>query len=91
MSFYNYGQPHQQQATTTGTPGYGQPAQNLQFIHGQYDTPAFASGGISGSMTPQTGASTYSYGNEREGLSKGLLAAFGTSGYPGEPPLLEGM
>lgn len=34
---------------------------------------------------------TYSYGadTQRERLSTGILAAFGTGGYPGEPPLLE--
>lgn len=41
-------------------------------------------------MTPQGGASSYSYGDVTgERLSQGILAAFGTSGYAGEPPLLE--
>lgn len=44
-------------------------------------------------MTPQaassSGGGTYGYDGSTERLSTGILAAFGTSGYPGEPPLLE--
>ncbi|KAA8906834.1 hypothetical protein TRICI_005073 [Trichomonascus ciferrii] len=71
-------------------PQYGNNAQNLQFLPAQYSTPAYD--GIGGTMTPQAGGSgggMYGYEASRERLSQGILAAFGTSGYPGEPPLLE--
>lgn len=49
---------------------------------------------MSGSMNTSASSTggSYLYGSEptRERLSTGLLAAFGASGYPGEPPLLEG-
>lgn len=51
----------------------------------------FSGSQVGGTMSPQ-GQGQYSYGTDvhREKLSMGILAAFGTSGYPGEPPLLEG-
>jgi hypothetical protein len=82
MSYYpqNYGH---QGSTAAGSGGDG-----LQFFPTQYGTPAFG-----GSMSPSQGGQSYSYGGDmtRDKLSTGFLAAFGSSGYPGEPPLLEGM
>ncbi|CAN6634745.1 protein transport protein Yip1p [Trichomonascus vanleenenianus] len=71
------------------TPDYaaGATPQNLQFIPSNYAT---AQSGGSGTMGSASGS--YMYGSEsggQERLSTGILAAFGTSGYPGEPPLLE--
>ena len=47
----------------------------------------------SATPAPASSSSTYSYtptnSKKQPPLSQGLLAAFGTSGYPGEPPLLE--
>lgn len=79
MSYYSQG--YGQQGHAAGQDG-------LQFFPTQYGTPAFG-----GSMSPsQAGSAGYAYGGDmsRERLSTGFLAAFGTSGYPGEPPLLEG-
>jgi len=96
MAYYN---PQQQQQQPYGN------AQNLQFYPSSYSnqtvsgtsTPfqAFNSGA-------QTSAYPSSYGagfggqsavsgrmGEQGGLTMGWLAAFGTEGYPGEPPLLE--
>ncbi|ANB12702.1 hypothetical protein AWJ20_970 [Sugiyamaella lignohabitans] len=99
MSFYSqnqsqnqgYNPPQNQQASS---------AQNLQFFPTNFNTTSYGLGGqaggnvpsVGGTMTPQGGRSGYSYGvdSQRERLSTGILAAFGTSGYPGEPPLLEG-
>jgi hypothetical protein len=98
MAYYNPQQQQQQQQP------YGN-AQNLQFYPSSYSnqtvsgtsTPfqAFNSGA-------QTSAYPSSYGagfggqsavsgrmGEQGGLTMGWLAAFGTEGYPGEPPLLE--
>jgi hypothetical protein len=97
MAYYNPQQQQQQQP-------YGN-AQNLQFYPSSYSnqtvsgtsTPfqAFNSGA-------QTSAYPSNYGagfggqsavsgrmGEQGGLTMGWLAAFGTEGYPGEPPLLE--
>ncbi|CAI5759704.1 unnamed protein product [Candida verbasci] len=58
---------------------------NMQFYQSNYSTAN--SGNFAGSM--DTGFQGVS-GTMGEGqLTPGLLAAFGTSGYPGEPPLLE--
>lgn len=94
MAYYN---PQQQQP-------YGN-AQNLQFYSSSYSnqpvsgtsTPFQAFNGGA-----QTSAYPSSYGagfggqpavsgrmGEQGGLTMGWLAAFGTEGYPGEPPLLE--
>lgn len=67
----------------------------LQFLPSQFDSSTSAFSAPTGTMNSgynAGGSSTgYSYGgdNSRERLSTGLLAAFGTSGYIGEPPLLE--
>jgi hypothetical protein len=97
MAYYNPQQQQQQQP-------YGN-AQNLQFYPSSYSNPtvsgtstpfqAFNSGA-------QTSAYPSNYGagfggqsavsgrmGEQGGLTMGWLAAFGTEGYPGEPPLLE--
>jgi hypothetical protein len=83
MSIYSQGYNAQQQQ------------QNLQFFPTNFETPAYRVGGqnVAGTMSPPGASSSYSYGvdSQRERLSTGLLAALGTSGYPGEPPLLEGM
>lgn len=81
MSYYNtssYG--HQSSASSGG----------LQFLPTQFGTPQTVPS-AQGMMSNQP-ATSYSYGdNSREPLSTGILAAFGTQGYPDEPPLLEGM
>lgn len=71
-----------------------QQPQNLQFYPTQYDT--FQNFGnvnnnpIQGSMDSQYGGSYDVSGTLGDTtLSKGILAAFSTSGYPNEPPLLE--
>lgn len=70
----------------------------LQFLPSQFDprpsgNTASAYAAPTGSMNSSynSGSSSYSYSSDgqRERLSTGILAAFGTSGYPGEPPLLE--
>lgn len=69
-------------------PGYNYAADNLQFYQQQGVT---SPRGVQGAM--QTGYSDY--GGNLSGtmvdtqLSQGFLALFSTSGYPGEPPLLE--
>lgn len=97
MASYGYSQPQQQP--------YGSAQNNLNFYQSSYSAqpvsgqstpfqaygagaqnnayqnygPAFgAQAGVSGSM-----------GTGQDGLTTGWLAAFGTEGYPGEPPLLE--
>lgn len=74
----------------------------LQFLPSQFD-PSSGNASTSSYAAPtgtmnsgynsgiSTGAYSYSSDNQRERLSTGILAAFGTSGYVGEPPLLEGM
>jgi hypothetical protein len=82
-----------------------QSAQNLQFYSSSYSqqpvsghstpfqagyaasTNAYANPGFSGGFGGQTGVSGRM--GEQGGLSTGWLAAFGTEGYDGEPPLLE--
>jgi hypothetical protein len=82
-----------------------QSAQNLQFYASSYSqqpvsghsTPfqagyassanAYANPGFSGGFGGQAGVSGRM--GEQGGLSTGWLAAFGTEGYDGEPPLLE--
>lgn len=57
-----------------------------QFYQSQFD------GGADGQMGGSTGAADDGYGGYGGSagmLSTGILAALGTSGYPGEPPLLE--
>lgn len=62
----------------------------LQFLPTQFDAPKNMPS-AQGMMSNQPSAS-YAYGDgSREPLSRGILAAFGTQGYPDEPPLLEGM
>ncbi|EGW31092.1 uncharacterized protein SPAPADRAFT_63019 [Spathaspora passalidarum NRRL Y-27907] len=76
MQFYqsNYSSAYQPQQPLAGTPG-GAPNPPL---------------GPMGSMDNAFGANMDVRGEMGRGeLSPGLLAAFGTSGYPGEPPLLE--
>jgi hypothetical protein len=83
---------------------YGQPQGNLNFYQSNFATgstpvdgsrtPFQAYGG-----TPQSGFTGFGQGAQHDlsgsmgtasnGLSTGWLAAFGTEGYPGEPPLLE--
>ena len=81
---------------------YGQPQGNLNFYQSNFGgspvdgsrTPFQAYGG-----TPQSGFTGFGQGAQHDlsgsmgtasnGLSTGWLAAFGTEGYPGEPPLLE--
>ncbi len=56
---------------------------------------------LSGSINPQGSVPidpqysgyniTGNIGSDGVGLAPGILAALGTSGYPGEPPLLDGM
>jgi hypothetical protein len=95
MSFYsqNYDEQQQQQyGASAGSGGAG--SQNLHFLPTQFGSGSSynASSQVGGTMSPQS-QGQYSYGTDihRERLSTGILAAFGTSGYPGEPPLLEGM
>ncbi|KAH3679961.1 hypothetical protein WICMUC_000704 [Wickerhamomyces mucosus] len=61
---------------------------NSHFYQPQFNgyNQQFNTSGVQGSMDNQFGASGTVNGAE---LSKGVLAAFSTSGYPGEPPLLE--
>lgn len=86
-------------------PPYGSSAaQNLQFYPSSYSpavsghaTPAQAAYnyGGAGSQAYGVGAGSSSFGGvsgrmgEQGGLRTGWLAAFGTEGYDGEPPLLE--
>lgn len=70
---------------------YYQQDPNLQFYQPTYNN-AFQApeSGAMGAMNSGFGASFDVSGDMGAGeLSGGLLAAFGTSGYPGEPPLLE--
>jgi hypothetical protein len=91
MAFYNQQQQQQQQQQHYGNP------QNLQFFSSQYASSSYAPSGpasnVGGTMssTPVNSAQ-YGYNVDPQGqLSTGILAALGTGGYPGEPPLLEGM
>ena len=74
---------------------YQQDAQNMQFYQSNYANSYQPQGGnISGSglgaMDNSFGANIDVSGVMGNGeLTPGLLAAFGTGGYPGEPPLLE--
>ncbi|OCK85804.1 Yip1-domain-containing protein [Lepidopterella palustris CBS 459.81] len=81
---------------------YGAPAQNLQFYSSQFNQPVSGqSTPFQASYpTPQSQPYPSNYGagfagvagrmgENSGGLSTGWLAAFGTSGYEGEPPLLE--
>jgi len=95
MAYYN---PQQQQQP------YGN-AQNLQFYPSSYSnqpvsgtsTPfqAFNGGAQTSSYPSSYGAGFGGQSavsgrmGEQGGLTMGWLAAFGTEGYPGEPPLLE--
>lgn len=90
-----------QPQNTYGSPP-GTAAPNLQFYQSQYNsgvsghsTPAQGTGyggfggmGTMGTMGTTPGMASAS-GVERGGLTMGWLAAFGTSGYEDEPPLLE--
>ena len=93
----SYGYPGPQ-----GGSQYGQPQGNLNFYQSNFGaqpvdgsrTPFQAYGGA-----PQSGFTGFgqpgqhdlsgSMGTGSNGLSMGWLAAFGTEGYEGEPPLLE--
>jgi hypothetical protein len=100
MSYGGYGQPQ----PSYGQPQQ-QPPANLAFYQSNFAsstpnavdgsrTPFQAYGG-----TPQSGFTGFGQGAQHDlsgsigagtnGLSTGWLAAFGTEGYPGEPPLLE--
>lgn len=83
-------------------PQYGASAQNLQFYPSGLSTPSQASYGYSpASGAGYGGGGGFSAGGfggqpgvtgrmgEQGGLRTGWLAAFGTEGYEGEPPLLE--
>ncbi|CUS09321.1 unnamed protein product [Tuber aestivum] len=77
--------PPQQPHYGGGTPN------NLQFYPSSYSSqtqspPGYGFGGM-GSIQPGGGA--VGSGSREHGLTKGWLAAFGTSGYDDEPPLLE--
>ncbi len=68
--------------------------QNMQFYQSNYSyqqpTNAQGTSGMMGSMDSNFGSNIDVSGVMGNGeLTPGLLAAFGTSGYPGEPPLLE--
>lgn len=90
---------YQQQAAASGS---GNP-QNLQFYQSNYSNayqqpasqsnqgyPAGSMGNIGGSMDNSFGSNINVSGDMGGGeLTPGLLAAFGTSGYANEPPLLE--
>lgn len=83
MSYYNqgsYGSRHQSQGSNGG----------LQFLPTQFDTtaPGLSQPQVMSSQPSVSNA--YGYSEAREPLSVGILAAFGTQGYPDEPPLLEG-
>lgn len=98
MSYYN--PPAQSQASA-----YSNNAQNLQFYSSSYANPQPVSGTSTPfqafNTNAQSSAYPSSYGagfggqavsgrmGEQGGLTMGWLAAFGTEGYPGEPPLLE--
>ena len=73
---------------------YGQPPSSnngLQFLPTQFNSSAQSGSTSQGMMSGQGTGSYNGYGDGvREPLSTGILAAFGTQGYPDEPPLLEG-
>ncbi|MCJ1277647.1 hypothetical protein MMC21_005461 [Puttea exsequens] len=83
LQFYpsSYGQPVSGHTTPSQAHYYSQPSSNSQPFgnsQGFGAAPAFGgAGGVSGRM------------GEQGGLRTGWLAAFGTEGYDGEPPLLE--
>lgn len=90
LQFYpsTYGQP---------VSGHSTPSQ-AQYGYGQPPTSSQGYPGVSGSMGAPGGGYGASFGagpgvsgrmGEQGGLRTGWLAAFGTEGYDGEPPLLE--
>lgn len=94
QSQYGNGSNSSRNSISNATPG-------LQFLPSQFDPSsggnvASAYAAPSGTMNSvynsgvSTGSYSYSADGQRERLSTGILAAFGTTGYPGEPPLLEG-
>lgn len=85
-------------------PAYGTSPQNLQFFPSSY-SPAPVAGGPYNGYGVQSSSGAYGGGGynsgfgappavsgkmgEQGGLRTGWMAAFGTEGYDGEPPLLE--
>lgn len=95
MSYYQGQTP--QQGDAYGGSAYNQPSFGVQPAFGAPQQ-SFGAGGQqqfdtqSGFGNMPTGSMQTSYSgseNDPNELSKGLLAALSTSGYPGEPPLLE--
>lgn len=98
---YNYNQQQPSQAySAQNNLNFYQSSYSTQPVSGQ-TTPFQAYGaGASGSAYPQAGdygasGANFGFGQAgqmgtgSDGLRTGWLAAFGTEGYPGEPPLLE--
>jgi hypothetical protein len=71
---------------------YGSPNQqdNLQFYTNAYSDAASASPNASYSMNTDYYGTSTSYPPIPPAKEIDFYAAFGTGGYPGEPPLLEG-